>query len=138
MQQVIDRNAPGYHLLKPEVDSQVRAQIPALDFIRIRIFVGAVFLSLAASTVIVVFTSHYLNKKSGTPASPPVPSVPHVNTPCGEVSGTTENLPFNMAPVWRYSLPYGAAPVGDLRWRPPVPSTCAWEGIYNVSIIPTY
>jgi para-nitrobenzyl esterase len=53
---------------------------------------------------------------------------------CGRVRGTwlTPSSPAGLdqrVAVWR-GLPYGAPPVGNLRWRAPEPAAC-WKGVYD-------
>ena len=55
---------------------------------------------------------------------------------CGRVRGTwlTPSSPAGLdqrVAVWR-GLPYGAPPVGKLRWRAPQPAAC-WRGVYDAT-----
>jgi hypothetical protein len=35
-----------------------------------------------------------------------------------------------------FTVPFAAAPVGQLRWRPPVDFPCPWSGVRNGSMVP--
>ena len=34
------------------------------------------------------------------------------------------------------TVPFAAAPIGQLRWRPPVDFPCPWSGVRNGSLVP--
>ena len=52
---------------------------------------------------------------------------PVATTQCGAVSGTwieDVSVPAQHDLAAFYSIPYGSAPVGNMRWMPPVNATC--------------
>ena len=50
---------------------------------------------------------------------------PQVRTRAGVVQGVTESSP--VVAIYK-GIPYASPPIGELRWRPPVPAP-AWEGV---------
>ncbi|XP_013395721.1 cholinesterase 1 [Lingula anatina] len=56
----------------------------------------------------------------------------HVNFTLGEVVGMTETLSNGQQVVKYMAVPYAEAPVGDLRFRKPVPKA-AWEWVLNAT-----
>ena len=63
-----------------------------------------------------------------------------VETKCGAVEGLCREKRKNPAAksvkevVEFRSIPYAQPPVGELRWKPPVPVK-RWEGVKNLSLI---
>jgi para-nitrobenzyl esterase len=62
-------------------------------------------------------------------AASPRPSNPIVKTRYGTVSGVTD--PVSQVSSFK-GLPFAAPPVGDLRWRPPMPPA-AWKGVRDAT-----
>lgn len=60
------------------------------------------------------------------------PSVgaPTITTACGPITGASGVLDYqDKAPYYSYStIPYAAPPTGPLRFRPPQPYSCPWNG----------
>jgi len=60
---------------------------------------------------------------------------PIVTTPCGPIVGALDDK-GDKGSIARFAVPFALPPVGDLRWRPPVPAQCPWSGTYNGSFVP--
>jgi len=71
---------------------------------------------------------------SGGGGNPPPPAVDAnayadpIQTASGKVSGSTVGEGDTQVHQYK-GIPYGAPPVGNLRWKPPQPPA-AWDGVY--------
>ena len=59
------------------------------------------------------------------------PTGPQFHSNCGPVQGVWEGDGSGRIAAFR-GIPYGQPPVGDLRWKPPLPAKC-WHGTLNAT-----
>jgi para-nitrobenzyl esterase len=83
-------------------------------------------LRLALTTALIAFTATAAQAQFGPPAPVP-PMLQPIQTDKGQVKGYPGIEKDVIAFV---GIPFGAPPVGDLRWKPPQPVT-PWEGVLD-------
>ena len=75
------------------------------------------------------FAAHHENSAEGSLAASGITDV--ITTSVGKVQGSSSEVQQTVVRIFK-GIPYGAPPVGDLRWKAPQPPT-PWEGVRNAT-----
>ena len=75
------------------------------------------------------FAAHHENSAEGSLAASGITDV--ITTSVGKVQGSSSEVQQTVVRIFK-GIPYGAPPVGDLRWKAPQPPT-PWEGVRNTT-----
>ena len=75
------------------------------------------------------FAAHHENSAEGSLAASGITDI--ITTSVGKVQGSSSEVQQTVVRIFK-GIPYGAPPVGDLRWKAPQPPT-PWEGVRNTT-----
>ena len=85
--------------------------------------------ALAILTTGNTFAAHHEHGAEGSLAASRITDI--ITTSVGKVQGSSSDVQRTVVRIFK-GIPYGAPPVGDLRWKAPRPPA-AWEGVRNAT-----